>query len=255
MNSRLLSLSQGCRSAFVVFLLMSIWPHGARGDRRPTREELAIEKAQQEALDAIDAERAQRKRERITLEEAEKMRFSPEEEAEAMKAIGKAYRDAIVLYQQRATAAAQNRFLDCFSLCQLSRPRFSDPTKLGAMEKGSLQHLEQLRRFDQLSAKLGGLQRKMADTMLPSFQVNDAELKSVLELLQKRTAGGGEEPLPNFTLVVSPEILERKITLDLKSVPLLTVLELVLKMAGAEAKFERHSVVITELSRVMPGDL
>lgn len=97
---------------------------------------------------------------------------------------------------------------------------------------------------DAIAAK--GRESKFGAVVVPEFQVSEASLQESLEALSLIVEKQSKETVaPNF-IVQDPQgqLAERKISLNLKSLPAGGVLKYLLDQAGAKARYDEHAIVI-----------
>ena len=104
-------------------------------------------------------------------------------------------------------------------------------------------------RKPNLAAKMR--QRKLAQIKIPKVHFDESEFGEVIEaldiLITKETKGGFA---PNFVVQDPHGLLEnKKITMKLGSVPANVLLDYVLKMANAKARYDEHAIVIAPLGK------
>lgn len=91
-----------------------------------------------------------------------------------------------------------------------------------------------------------GREAKFGAVIIPVFQLDNATLKESLDafsvIIEKQSK---DEVMPNFVIEDPKNVLaERKITLNLKSMPAQAVMKYLLDQSGAKARFDEHAVVI-----------
>lgn len=104
-------------------------------------------------------------------------------------------------------------------------------------------------RKPNLAAKVR--QRKLAQIKIPKVDFDESEFGEVIEaldiLIAKQTKG---EFSPNFVIQDPHELLANKrITMKLGSVPANVLLDYVLKMAHAKARYDEHAIVIAPIGK------
>ena len=98
--------------------------------------------------------------------------------------------------------------------------------------------------YTKVAAK--GREAKFATVMVPEFKLDQATLKESLDALQLIVEQqSNEEVTPNF-MIQDPNnaLTEAKITLVLKNTPAKGVLQYVLEMAKAKARYDEYAIVI-----------
>ena len=98
--------------------------------------------------------------------------------------------------------------------------------------------------YTKVAAK--GREAKFATVMVPEFKLDQATLKESLDALQLIVEKqSNEEVTPNF-MIQDPNnaLTEAKITLVLKNTPAKGVLQYVLEMAKAKARYDEYAIVI-----------
>lgn len=101
--------------------------------------------------------------------------------------------------------------------------------------------------YDRIIAK--GQQQKISSVMIPEFNVDDADFSEALRALAIHVEKESKQEIaPNF-IVQDPsnELQSRKVTLKMKNVPSGEILNYMLQMAKAKARFDKHAVVIMPL--------
>ena len=99
--------------------------------------------------------------------------------------------------------------------------------------------------YDRIIAK--GKEREISSIMIPEFKVDDADFSEALRALAIHVEKESKEQVtPNF-IIQDPanELAGRKVTLKMKGVPSGEILNYMLQMAKAKARFDKHAVVIT----------
>lgn len=104
-------------------------------------------------------------------------------------------------------------------------------------------------RKPNLAAKVR--QRKLAQIKIPKVDFDESEFGEVIEaldiLIAKETKG---EFAPNFVVQDPHGLLENKrITMKLGTVPANVLLDYVLKMAHAKARYDEHAIVIAPIGK------
>lgn len=89
-------------------------------------------------------------------------------------------------------------------------------------------------------------QRELAKVILPEIDFNDLPFEDVLrdlnDLIEQTTDG---VVTPNMVLIdKNDSIKQKKVTLKMKQVPATVVLDYVLNIAGATAKYDQYSITI-----------
>lgn len=92
-----------------------------------------------------------------------------------------------------------------------------------------------------------GREAKFGAVMIPVFQLDAATLKDSLDafslIIEKQSKA---EVTPNFVIEDPKNLLgERKISLNLKSMPAQAVMKYLLDQANAKARYDEHAVVIS----------
>lgn len=92
-------------------------------------------------------------------------------------------------------------------------------------------------------------QRKISSIVIPEYRMNEADFPDAVKALAKHIENATkaqEQPvMPNF-IIQDPRgtLAARKITIQMKSVPAGEILNYILQMANAKARFDQHAVVI-----------
>lgn len=91
-----------------------------------------------------------------------------------------------------------------------------------------------------------GREAKFGAVIIPVFQLDNATLKESLEafsvIIEKQSK---DEVTPNFVIEDPQNLLaERRISLNLKSMPAQAVMKYLLDQTGAKARYDEHAVVI-----------
>jgi tetratricopeptide (TPR) repeat protein len=91
-----------------------------------------------------------------------------------------------------------------------------------------------------------GREAKLGSVMIPLFQTEEATLKESLEALSLMVEKqSNDEVSPNFVVEDPKGLLgDKKITLNLKNMPVQAVMKYLLDQAGAKASYDEHAVVI-----------
>lgn len=99
-------------------------------------------------------------------------------------------------------------------------------------------------RFDQVEAK--GREKQFSTVQIPEFRVEDAEFGEALRALALLTEKAtNEEFYPNFIIQDPTKILaSRKVSLQMKGAPAGPILNQLLEMVQAKARFDKHAIVI-----------
>lgn len=89
-------------------------------------------------------------------------------------------------------------------------------------------------------------QRELAKVILPVVDFQDTEFRDALrdlgDLIEQTS---GDKFIPNFVLVDgNGSVKTKKITLSMKQVPANVVLDYLLKMAGATAKYDQYAITV-----------
>ncbi len=92
-----------------------------------------------------------------------------------------------------------------------------------------------------------GREAKFGAVLIPVFQLENASLQEALaafgRIIEKESK---EEVMPNFVIQDPKNVFEnKKISLNLKSMPSQAVMKYLLDQAGAKARFDEYAVVIT----------
>lgn len=161
----------------------------------------------------------------VSLASAETPAASPAQQAEAL------YRQGMVAESAGDPAAAKKAYQGALKI----NPRHANATyRLGQLKIN----------YTKVAAK--GREAKFATVMIPEFRLDQATLKEALTALQliveKQT---NEEVAPNF-MIQDPQnsLAEARITLVLKNTPAKGVLQYVLEMAKAKARYDEYAIVI-----------
>ena len=92
-------------------------------------------------------------------------------------------------------------------------------------------------------------ERKIGGVMIPEYRVNDASCPEAVRALgmqiENATKEQKEPVTPNF-VIQDPkgELAAAKVTLNMKSIPAGELLNYLLEMAKAKARYDKHAVVI-----------
>ncbi len=91
-----------------------------------------------------------------------------------------------------------------------------------------------------------GREAKFGAVMVPVFQLEEASLKESLDALSAIVEKESkDEVTPNFVIEDPKGVLaDKKISLNLKSMPAQAVLKYLLDQTGAKARYDEHAVVI-----------
>jgi tetratricopeptide (TPR) repeat protein len=91
-----------------------------------------------------------------------------------------------------------------------------------------------------------GREEKFGAIMIPIYQLDNASLKEALDamslIIEKQTQG---EVIPNFVIKDPEDVFAgRKITLNLKNMPVKAVMKYLTDQAGAKVRHDEHAIVI-----------
>jgi tetratricopeptide (TPR) repeat protein len=101
-------------------------------------------------------------------------------------------------------------------------------------------------KIDAASIKSAATEAKIGAVTIPVYQIEDstvAEAIQVLTLAMEKATGG--EIAPNF-VIEDPKgrLAESRISLQLKNIPVKSILNYIHSQAGTKARFDEHAVVI-----------
>lgn len=93
----------------------------------------------------------------------------------------------------------------------------------------------------------GNLEQSASSVMIPSFEVKDASLSSVLDYLPVATAENSNGTVVlNIVRLFTPEFgNESRITLSIRNAPATEVLRYVAESAGLQIQYQPHAVVLS----------
>ena len=127
-----------------------------------------------------------------------------------------------------------------------AKAAYEQALKLNPRNASARYRLGQLKiNYDKVISK--GQERKIGQVMIPEFKVDNADFSDALRALainiEKQSK---EEVAPNFIIQdPSNSIATQKVTLKMKNIPSGEVLNYMLQMAKAKARYDKHAVVIT----------
>lgn len=123
---------------------------------------------------------------------------------------------------------------------------FSDALRINPNHANARYNLGQV-RINAASIAARGREARFGAVMIPEFRVNDVSLTEALEALRIIIGRESKEKTaPNF-VIQDPknELASTKISLELRNVPSRTVMQYILDMGGAKARYDEYAVVIT----------
>jgi hypothetical protein len=148
---------------------------------------------------------------------------------------------AAQLYRQAREAFQRNNLLEAEQLAK------------SALEKDSA-HAPTRSLLYQISQKKprGNAMLRVYSTMIiPEVRFEEATLESALEFLRQyaEKASGGAH-VPNFVMVLPPEMKQKTFSLRLNSVPFIDTLRYVCELTETQYNIEQHGIRITPLGGV-----
>jgi tetratricopeptide (TPR) repeat protein len=92
-----------------------------------------------------------------------------------------------------------------------------------------------------------GRENRFGAVMIPEFRIDDASLQEALEALRLIIGRESKEKTPPNFIIQDPEnkFASTKIALDLKNLPSRAVMQYILDMGGAKARYDEYAIVIT----------
>jgi tetratricopeptide (TPR) repeat protein len=123
---------------------------------------------------------------------------------------------------------------------------FSDALKLNPNHAHARYNLGQVKN-NAASIAARGREARFGAVMIPEFRLDDASLAEALEALRIIIGRESKEKeAPNFVIQdPNNELASSKIILNLKNMPSRAVMQYVLDMGGAKARYDEYAIVIT----------
>lgn len=101
----------------------------------------------------------------------------------------------------------------------------------------------------QMQERTGGnLEKRASSVIIPSFDVKDASLSTVLDYLPQAAAeqSNGALALNIVRLFTSDFANETKVTLSIRNAPVTEILRYVAQAAGLQVQYQPHAVVLSQ---------
>ncbi|MFY8215606.1 MAG: hypothetical protein ACOVMP_03290 [Chthoniobacterales bacterium] len=105
-----------------------------------------------------------------------------------------------------------------------------------------------LQRIKMQERSGGDLEQRAAAVVIPSFDVKDASLSSVLDFLPTATAEASNGTVTlNTVRLFTPEFgNETRVTLSIRNAPVTEILRYVAEAAGLKIQYQPHAVVLSK---------
>lgn len=172
-------------------------------------------------------------------------------EVQLVGEIRRVFLNAQTQFRMKGHARAEHLFADCYALCQASLAHLSRPEDVTKVMAECERHLELLGRKRKFEAAQGRWQARLEALKFEQFLVRDAGLAATLEYFRNRVAKAAGEELPNFVFSGKTEKLDRVVSLDLKGVNALVVLQELAFKAGWVVRFEKEAIVFSETAKTL----